>query len=290
MPDILAAVLHYAAGNTPVFPVNFADKHPLCPHGLKDATIDEGQIRTWWRIYPCAMIGIAAGPRSGVWVLDVDVDLKKGINGHKTLARLESEHGPLPLTLCSITPRGGRHYLFRWNGVIIRSSTAKIGAGIDVRGDGGYFIAPPSVRVDGAAYRWENANVAILKAPAWLSELALAASSNRAPRRTIIDLNATNGMARKPGASSSARDHVWARAALQRECDALNTNAALNVAAFNLGQIVAAGELTEQEVIAALIAGAEACGLIVEYGEPSVIATINSGLRAGMKQPRYRPR
>jgi len=287
MTDMLKAALNYTTDHTPVFPVNFADKHPLCPHGLKDATLDEGQIRTWWRIYPCAMIGIPTGPRSGVWVLDVDLDDSRGIDGRETMARLESEHGSLPLTLCSITPRGGQHRVFRWTGINIRSSTAKIGPGIDVRGDGGYFVAPPSVRVDGMSYRWEDASVAIVEAPAWLSELALAASSNGATRRVILDLNTPDGTPRK---SSSARDHVWARAALQRECDALNTNAALNVAAFNLGQIIAGGELTEQEVIEALIAGAEACGLIVEYGEPSVIATINSGLKAGIKYPRQRPR
>jgi hypothetical protein len=192
--------------------------------------------------------------------------------------------------LTSITPRGGRHRLFRWTGSNIRSSTAKIGPGVDVRGDGGYFIAPPSVRVDGMSYRWEDASVAVVEAPAWLSELALAASSkSNGIRRTIIDLNSSSdGTPQRP--SSSARNHVWARAALRRECDALNTNAALNAAAFNLGQIVAGGELTEQEVVTALIDGAEACGLIVEYGEPSIIKTINSGLHAGMKYPRQRPR
>jgi hypothetical protein len=286
MTNMLDAALRYTFTNTPVFPVNFVDKHPLCPHGLKDATIDENQIRAWWRIFSHAMIGIPTGPRSGVWVLDVDVDPKKGINGRETMARLESEHGSLPLTLCSITPRGGRHYVFRWNGINIRSSTAKIGPGIDVRGDGGYFVAPPSVRSDGTPYRWQQANAVIVEAPTWLSELVLAASSNGATRRTILDLSTPDGTPQP----SSARDRVWARAALRRECDTLNTNAALNAAAFNLGQIVAGGELTKQEVIAALVAGAEACGLIVEYGEPSVIKTINSGLHAGMKYPRQRPR
>jgi putative DNA primase/helicase len=263
MMRMLDAALRYISGNTPVFPVNFVDKHPLCPRGLKDATIDENQIRAWWRIFPRAMIGIPAGPRSGVWVLDVDVDAKKDINGHETMGRLESEHGSLPLTLCSVTPRGGRHYLFRWNGTKIRSSTAKIGPGIDVRGDGGYFVVPPSVRVDGMSYHWENANAAIVEGPAWLNELALASSSNGAARRPILDLNTLDG---PPRISSSARDQVWARAALH------------------------GGELTKQEVFAALVAGAEACGLIIEYGEPSVIKTINSGLHAGMKYPRQRPR
>jgi hypothetical protein len=233
------------------------------------------------------MIGIPTGPRSGIWVLDEDIDAKKNIDGRETMTRLEADHGSLPRTLTSITPRGGKHRLFRWTGINIRNSVEEIGPGIDVRGAGGYFVAPPSVRADGAAYRWENATIAIVEAPAWLSELALASSSNIAIRRPVLDLNTVNGPRQK---SSSARDYVWARAALQRECGALNTNAALNVAAFNLGQIVGGGELTEQEVIAALIAGAEARGLIVEYGEPSVINTINSGLHAGMKYPRQRPR
>jgi bifunctional DNA primase/polymerase-like protein len=288
MTRMLDAALHYRSNNIPVFPVGRVDKHPLCEHGLKDTTVDENQIRNWWQIWPNAMIGIATGPRSGLWVLDIDVNAKKDINGHATIARLEIEHGALPLTLCSITPRGGQHYLFRWNGANIRNSVGKIAPGIDVRGDGGYFVAPPSARADGVSYHWKDATAHVVEAPAWLTELALAASSH-GPRRTIIDLNA-NGAPQKSGGPSSARDHVWARAALQRECSALHNNHALNVAAFNLGQIVGGGELTEQEVIAALIEGAEACGLIIEYGEPSVSKTIDSGLRAGMKYPRQRPR
>jgi hypothetical protein len=102
------------------------------------------------------------------------------------------------------------------------------------------------------SYHWKDATAHVVEAPAWLTELALAASSH-GPRRTIIDLNA-NGAPQKSGGPSSARDHVWARAAL------------------------------------ALIEGAEACGLIIEYGKPSVSKTIDSGLRAGMKYPRQRPR
>jgi hypothetical protein len=287
MTRILNAALHYISDNIPVFPVSRVDKHPLCPNGFHDATIDEDQIRKWWAVWPRAMIGIAAGARFGAWVTDEDIDAKKNIDGRETMARLEAEHGSLPRTLTSITPRGGKHRLWRWTGTNIRNSVEKIGPGVDVRGNGGYFIVPPSARADGAAYRWEDARVAIVEAPGWLTELALAASSNGTVRRTIIDLNSTDG---PPRTSSSARDYVWARAALQRECDTLNTNAALNIAAFNLGQIVAGGELTEQEVIDALIAGAEACGLIVEYGEPSVKKTISSGLRAGMQLPRQRPR
>jgi Bifunctional DNA primase/polymerase, N-terminal len=287
MTRMLDAALDYASRGTPVFPVNFADKRPLTEHGLKDATTDQSLIRRWWRVWPQAMIGVATGPRSGVWVLDVDVDPTKAIDGHYTMARLVADHGPLPATRTSITPRGGRHHLFGWNGANIRCSNSKIACGIDVRGDGGYFVAPPSVRIDGAAYRWENEGSHIAEAPTWLIELALKASANGEPRRATSS-RTTNGT--PSGRSASARDHAWARAALERECTGLNSNSALNLAAFNLGQIVAGGELSEHEVFDALLAGAEACGLIVDYGEPSVIKTIESGLNAGKKYPRYRPR
>lgn len=286
---ILEAALRYASHGTPVFPVNFSNKHPLCEHGLKDASVDVDQIRFWWRIWPRAMIGIPTGPRSGWWAFDVDFDPSKGIDGYASMARLEAEHGPLSSTLCSITPRGGKHHLFLWqNGTDIRSSTSKIGPGLDVRGDGGYFVAPPSVRIDGAAYRWENEGCGVVEAPGWLVELALKAKPP--VRRAIIDLNDLDGAPQQGSSLSSARDHAWARAALLRECAGLGSNYSLYIAAFNLGQIVGGGELSERQVFSALLGGAEDCGLIVDYGEPSAIRTITSGLEDGKKHPRYRPR
>jgi bifunctional DNA primase/polymerase-like protein len=289
MTQMRDAALHYAARGTPIFPVNFADKHPLTEHGFKDATTDVKQIRTWWHVWPRAMIAIPTGPRSGLWILDPDLDPAKGIDGHHAMARLIADHGPLPSTLTSITPRGGRHHLFRWQDqFLIRNSTSEIGPGIDVRGDGGYFVAPPSVRIDGVPYRWEDETRQIVEAPAWLVELALKAkpATNGTASRAIIDRNGSHS----PQATSSARDIVWARAALERESVGLNSNSALNLAAFNLGQIVGGGALSEDEVRERLFAAAEARGLILDYGEPSVIKTINSGLSAGMAQPRYRPR
>jgi hypothetical protein len=285
MSKMLEAALHYTSCGMPVFPVNFADKHPLTEHGLKDATTDASLLRRWWHVWPKAMIGIPTGPRSGLWILDVDVDPEKGIDGHYAVARLAEKFEPLPPTLCSITPRGGRHHLFRWNGANIRSSTSKIGPGIDVRGDGGYFVAPPSTRIDGASYRWEDIKQKVAEAPTWLIGIAL---KNETPRRTVFNLRDVDSP--PSNGSLSSRDHAWARTALERECIGLHSNSALNIAAFNLGQLVEGGYLSEQQVFNALLTGAENCGLIVDYGEPSVIKTINSGLNAGKKQPRYRMR
>src|SRR5262249_30400089 len=88
-------------------------------------------------------------------------------------------HGPLPDTLMSGSPSGSRHrYYNSPKGVVIKNSTSSIGPGIDVRGEGGMVIAPPSVRSDGA-YRWLNDNP-IADASQWLIDLASGKGSDGA--------------------------------------------------------------------------------------------------------------
>src|SRR6516162_3473193 len=171
--QMLAAALDYAKRGTPVFPVSPITKNPLTSHGFKDASIDEGVIRAWWTQSPDAMIGIPTGPRSKMWVLDTDIDPIKGLDGPKVLKELIAKYGPLPETLTSITPRGGEHRYFLWNGVNIRNSESRIGRGIDVRGDGGYAIVPPSMRADGTPYRWSGTVNDPVEAPKWLIDRAL---------------------------------------------------------------------------------------------------------------------
>jgi Bifunctional DNA primase/polymerase, N-terminal len=112
---ILEAALDYAKHGVPVFPVNPLDKHPLCEHGFKDATTNASQIETWWQHNPNAMIGIPTGEASGYWVLDADVDPVKGLDGLAELEKLQAQNGALPETVTSITPRGGKHFYFRWS-------------------------------------------------------------------------------------------------------------------------------------------------------------------------------
>src|SRR6516165_8411064 len=143
--DALDAALEYGRKGLPVFPCSPLDKKPLTPHGFKDATTDEAQIRAWWVQWPNAMIGVPAGPASGIWVIDTDIDPVKKIDGEATLNQLITQRGALPLTLMTITPRGGKHRIFSWDANHdIRNSASRIGPGIDVRGDGGYVIWPPS--------------------------------------------------------------------------------------------------------------------------------------------------
>jgi hypothetical protein len=266
-PTVFEAALDYARCGILVFPCNPIDKRPLTSSGFKDATRDETQILAWWQQYPNAMIGAPMGPASGMWAIDLDLDPVKKIDGKATLDQLTAQRGPLPPTWATVTPRGGRHLIFAWDpNVEIRNSASKIGPGIDVRGNGGYICLPPSRNATGGAYQWEPGgpqNAAL--APRWLVALAKATKAR-----------------------------AWARAALDRECKNVAAalpgarNTTLNTAAFNLGQLVGGNALDEQEVRDRLFEAAETCRLVADDGAAAALATIDSGITAGKKQPRAR--
>ena len=123
----LKVALALAKQHIPVFPCK-QDKRPATPHGFKDATTDPKQITRWWSNDPTALVGVPTGKASGINVLDVD-----DRDGLATLP-------PLPATRVHKTRRGGEHHLYGVNGQMVRNSTSKLAKGIDVRGEGGYFI------------------------------------------------------------------------------------------------------------------------------------------------------
>lgn len=142
-----------------------AAKHPRTIHGVADASTDVAIVTRWWQMFPRANIGIATGGGSRLVVLDVD--FRAG--GDASIAAVVDEHGPLPETACVHTGGGGLHYYFAHPGGRIRNSASMLGAGLDIRGDGGYVIAPPSVHVSGARYTWALACRAA-PLPAWMHE------------------------------------------------------------------------------------------------------------------------
>jgi len=138
-----------------IFPLK--GKIPLTAHGCKDATKDRAQVESWWAQYPSANIGIATGGINGLLVIDVDVKHDQGKYGDESLKALESELEELPETWVAITGSGGLHYYFRYpEGHDIRNSASQLAQDIDIRAQGGYVVAPPSVHPDtGRAYEWE---------------------------------------------------------------------------------------------------------------------------------------
>lgn len=147
-------------------------KIPKTPNGCKDATIDPEIIKQYFR--NPSNVGVATGGISGFFVLDIDV--KEGAQGDISLRELTDKHGKLPKTVQVNTWSGGLHYYFKIpEGVTIGNRT-NILPGIDIRGNGGYVIAPPSI-INGQAYKWVTAcspsETDIADAPAWLLKLVV---------------------------------------------------------------------------------------------------------------------
>ena len=142
-----------------------AGKHPRTPHGVQDAAADIDTINKWWDEWPDANVGIATGAISGFFVLDVD-----GETGERSLAELQSKYGQLPDTLETITGGGGRHLLFQYPNKRIKNKVS-LTHGLDIRGDGGYIVGPPSTHKSGRNYEWKNYDIAMAEAPDWLINL-----------------------------------------------------------------------------------------------------------------------
>jgi hypothetical protein len=181
---MLDAALRYASHGLPVFPLwpalpfshgftcgcgkgtrcESPGKHPLSAlvaNGLKSATTEATTVKDWWTNWPAANIGIATGK-----VVVVDVDPRHG--GDASLAQLEQKHGKLPASWRVKTGGGGVHiYLDAPSSIVIKNSAGLLGPGLDVRGDGGYVVAPPSGHISGEQYAWSTGkNLAPM--PAWL--------------------------------------------------------------------------------------------------------------------------
>jgi Bifunctional DNA primase/polymerase, N-terminal len=189
MLDLNHAALDYAARGWPVFPVRLirrspikVDKVPFTQNGLKDATRDRAQITRWWERWPDASPGIATGDPSGIVILDIDV--KGSVNGFDTLGN-ELGRSVLPETPMVITITGGSQLYFATIEIEIRNSAGALGTGLDVRGTGGFVVAP----APGNGYRWDPHynfdTVALMPAPAWLG--------HRPPKVCRLDFNNVSG-------------------------------------------------------------------------------------------------
>jgi hypothetical protein len=291
-PNTLDAALSYAERGWFVFPVPPGQKKSYLSaqysNGRKwGATNRERLIRRTFRKYPQANIGIVTGELSGFFVVEADTKEGHNVDGIASLKKLQAKHGALTKTLQAISPSGSLHFYFRHPGVNIKNSASEIAPGVDVRGDGGMVLAPPSLKPSVGAYRWVN-SLPVAAAPQWLLGLIL---KQPEPDQPSISERA-NVTIRKLHAGT---DNSYAEAALRGECEAVasstkgNRNDTLNRAAFSLGTLVGAGALAEDDAINVMLNAATACGLVRDDGKGSCMATIRSGLNAGVKQPRTIP-
>jgi len=178
----LKAALNYVAQGFPVFPCCWTTdgkcecgrghqgrdigKVPLTPHGLKDATLMMTRAREYWSRWPNANVAIAIPPTH--FVLDVDIEH----GGLESLGKLQEKYDALPKTWLVTTGSGGQHYWYKTD-TSIRNTTRLDGlSGLDIRGTGGYVIAPPSMHRSGHRYETSEVwNGPVTLAPKWLIDL-----------------------------------------------------------------------------------------------------------------------
>ena len=306
--SMLNYALDYAARGWSVFPAPPGEKksYKSAEHsnGIRwGATTNPATIKHDFRKWSDANIGLPCGADSGFFVVEADTKEGHDVDGISSLRALEATHGPLPTTLMGESPSGSLHHYFRRpSGIEIKNSASEIAAGVDVRGDGGMVIAPPSVKPGVGEYKWLNSE-AIAEAPAWLIEITrkppavvvVEDSPPLAPAGAALSISeqALANVAQSRGAPRNERPYC--ERALNDQCDALaaerkgGRNIALNTAALKLGQFIGPGRLSESEVRPQLFAAATANGLVTDKGERAVNATIDSGISAGMKNPRVIP-
>lgn len=288
MQTPLELAQHYVAQGWPVFPcrshaeenvdqatgevITLGEKTPLTPNGFKGATRFPRIIERWWSDWPDAAVGLPTGEKTGFFALDID-NKPGGANGFDWLTEMEAEHGPMPDTARVTSPNGGLHIYFKY--VVGTRNRGALGAGVDIRSEGGYVLAAGSTMANGRSYKWETDTREIADAPAWLLDLLLPKS---APAHTQYSL-------------SAATNNAYVDAAVDRELADLagapmgTRNNALNDAAFSIGTIVGAGALSEAEARALLQDVARGWG----RDWSRCCKTIENGLKAGIQNPRHIP-
>jgi hypothetical protein len=227
----LAQALDYVKAGFPVLPVHGVlsgyctcgkpagdghriGKHPLTAHGFKDATTDPETITRWFTEQPLANLAFATG--GWFWVLETDP--RNG--GVESLAKLESEHGPLPPTRKARSGGGGTHYYYQYRSGVVIKSTSNVRLGVDVRGDNGYILAPPSSHSSGNRYEWITApDHPLADPPGWL--LTIVGESPKTTAKPsvggspfqglVMGSDEANDFSTHPGAGQGARNRELIR-------------------------------------------------------------------------------
>lgn len=257
--SLKTAADHWCSRGWPCFPVEVsragpktASKRPLTPRGHHSATLDPEALQ--WR---GNAIGGVTGVQSDTWVLDVD-----GPEGRASLAQLIEKHGPLPETELHTTVRGGLHYVFRWDPTTEIRNRAGVLPGLDVRGEGGWIVLPPSHNGD---YKLEI-DLPPVPAPRWLIDL-VAKSTPPSPPLPL-------GKRRVDGMLRAAMDKIRSAPIGQR-------NDIVNRECYSIAGFLRDAGVSVDEVRSELIAAA------AEAEQPAEV--VDAALRSGLGTPRPLP-
>jgi putative DNA primase/helicase len=319
------AALGYAIRGWPVFPCSPVDKTPLLPAdkdadgkkirgtgGLKKASTDPEQIAAWWKRWPHALIGLCTGhPTRGtetaehpaglpMFVLDFDPRTDDETGEVFTLdtlkIRTEEQLGcRLPPSMAALTPSDGVHlYLLQGDKGPAITNRGNLPEHVDVRGLGGYVIAPPSVMgpdakkgQGGLRYRWHRREPlgGIARAPQALLDVLRERGGKAVPAEMSTE---PRNVSSAPTADDAVRK--YALAGLDAELQAVRCapsgrrNAQLNESALKIAALVAAGAL-EATLARALLESA-ARDNPGRDDDAQLLDTIDSGWSAGMNNPR----
>ena len=145
------AAVEYTERGFAIIPLVPVGKVPAIEGGLKNWSDNPDDAAKYWAERPSANIAVVCGSPSHN-VIAIDLDCHGGPDGRETLKAWEAEHGELPETVSVITGSGGKHLLYR-----VRESFAKFEnaqMGVDVRAEGSYIVAPPSIHPNGEPYEW----------------------------------------------------------------------------------------------------------------------------------------
>jgi hypothetical protein len=283
--------LRYAETGISVFPCAAENKCPLIRWRSGSAT-NAGCIAAMWNRWPGSLVGIDLH-KCGLVVFDADRHNGRadGVGAFATLLRkYDTDLSAVPIIH---TPNNGFHFYFRQPDELLTNREGDLPEGVNVRGSGGFAIAPFCVRRDGKSYHnfaghpnlitsFKAGTIPIV--PNWLIEIV------RKPTICVGSIIATQAISVSSG-DGNKRERAWAVAALQRcmtdlaNCPIGHRNNVLNAVSYRLGRIVSRGWLDRKQVESQLQAAAYDCGLISEDGIRAVHTTIASGLNAGMKLP-----
>ena len=179
MVSINETIHEYMGRGWSTIPIRAGDKRPLVRwEEFQHRHPSEAEARGWFCQWPEAGIGVVTGAISGLVVVDVDA----GHGGNESLEQLEREHGPMPTTVECGTGGGGRHLYFAHPGGLVRNKIG-LAPGVDIRADGGYVVAPPSLHASGLRYVWVEGRTpessAIAPLPDWILREAVEETTRR---------------------------------------------------------------------------------------------------------------